>query len=60
MKKQAEINLSKITKEQTKKLTTVVSESLAMDFVPFKTFTTADLWNIQRRSKPMVNRKHLA
>ena len=60
MKKNTEINFSKISKEQTNTLTTVVSESIAMGFVPFKTFTTADLWNIQRRSKTITNRRHIA
>ncbi len=60
MKKQTEINFVEISKEQTNKLTAVVSETIAMDFVPFKTFTTADLWNIQRRSNTMRNRRHLA
>ncbi len=60
MKKQTEINFAKISKEQTNKITTVVRESIAMDFVPFKTFTTADLWNIQRKSKTMRSRRHLA
>lgn len=60
MKKQTEINFSKISKEETNKLTTVVSETIATDFVFFKTFTTADLWNIQRRSNTIRNRRHLA
>ena len=60
MKKQTEINFVKISEEQTNKLNTVISETIATDFVPFKTFTTADLWNIQRRSKTMINRRHLA
>ena len=60
MKKQSEINFVEISKEQTNKLTAVVSETIAMDFVPFKTFTTTDLWNIQRRSNTMRNRRHLA
>lgn len=59
MKKQTEINFSKISKEQTKKLTTLEGESLVTNYVPFKTFTLAELWNIHRRSKPMVNRRHL-
>ena len=58
MKKQTEINFAKISKEQTNKLTTVVSEMIAKDFVPFKTFTSVDLWNIQRRSKTMVSRRY--
>ncbi|CAN5257454.1 hypothetical protein BH11BAC5_BH11BAC5_49870 [soil metagenome] len=60
MKKQTEINFSKISKEQINTLTTVVSESIAMDYVPFKTFTTIDLWNIRRKSNSISNRRHLA
>ena len=60
MKKQTEINFSKISKEQISTLTTVVSESIAMGYVPFKTFTTIDLWNIRRKSNSIRNRRHLA
>ena len=60
MKKQTEINFSKISKEQINTLTTVVSESMAMGYVPFKTFTTIDLWNIRRKSNSIRNRRHLA
>lgn len=60
MKKQTEINFLKISKEQINTLTTVVSESIAMDYVPFKTFTTIDLWNIRRKSNSISNRRHLA
>lgn len=60
MRKQTEINFSKISKEQTNTLTTVVSESIAIGIVPFKTFTSANLWNIRRRSNTMINRWHLA
>ena len=60
MKKQTEINFSKISKEQINTLTTVVSESIAMGYVPFKTFTTIDLWNIRRKSNSIRNRSNLA
>ena len=60
MKKQTEINFLKINKEQTDFLTTVVSETIATDFVRLKTFTAADLWNIQRRGKTIINRRHLS
>lgn len=55
MKKQSEINFTQISKEHTNELTTVVKETL----VPVKFLTAADLWNIQRRSKPMMYRRHL-
>lgn len=55
MKKQSEINFTQISKEHTKELTTIVKETL----VPVRRLTPADLWNIQRRSKTMMNRRHL-
>jgi len=55
MKKQSEFNFTQISKEHSKELTTLVKETL----VPVKTLTTAELWNIQRRSKPMMYRRHL-
>jgi hypothetical protein len=60
MKKQSGINFAKISKKHSNELTTVVRESIAMDFVSFKTLSIADLWNIQRRNKTMINRRHLA
>jgi hypothetical protein len=51
MKKQTEINFSKISNQQTNDLTTVINETIAMDFIPVKSFTIVDLWNIHRRSK---------
>ena len=54
MKKQTEINFSKISKEQKNDLTTVVNETIAKDFIPIKSFTVVDLWNIQRRSKTTI------
>lgn len=59
MKKQTEINFSKLSKEQTNDLTTVVNETIATDLIPVKSFTIVDLWNIQRKSKTMTKRKHL-
>ena len=55
MKKQTEINFTKMSKEHTNELTTIVKETIAMDFVPVKSFTIIDLWNIQRRSKSRIN-----
>lgn len=51
MNKQTEINFSKISKEQKNDLTIVVNETIAMDFIPVKSFTIVDLWNIHRKSK---------
>ena len=55
-----ELKFSKISKEQIKILTTIVSESLAIDIVPIKRFTSTDLWNIRRRSITMRNKRSLA
>ena len=55
MKKQT-TTFSPITKEQMEQLTTVTSETL----VKAKTFSTADLWNIQRRSRTMISRRYFA
>lgn len=55
MNKQTEINFSKISKEQTNDLTTMINETTAMDFIPVKSFTIVDLWNIHRRSKTKIS-----
>jgi hypothetical protein len=55
MNKQTEINFSKINEEQTNDLTTVINQTIAMDFIPIKSFTIVDLWNIHRRSKTKTN-----
>lgn len=51
MKKETNFNFAKISKEQSNELTTIVKETIAMDFVPAKIFSIVDLWNIQRKSK---------
>lgn len=51
MKKQTETNFSKISKEQTNHLTTVIDETIATDFIAVKNFTIVDLWNIHRKVK---------
>lgn len=60
MKTQTEINFTKISKEHTNALTSIVKETLAVDIVPVKTFTIVDQWNLQRKSKPMRMRRCLA
>ena len=60
MKKQTEKNFTQISKEQTNELTTVINETLAFGLAHAKTFSSVDLWNIQRRSKTMMYRRHLA
>ena len=58
MKKQTTNQFSPISKEQSEKLTTVVKETLALGISQVKTFSTADLWNIQRRARTMVSRRN--
>jgi hypothetical protein len=57
MKKQTTNQFSSINNEQTEKLTTVVKETLALGISQVKTFTSADLWNIQRRSRTIMSRR---
>lgn len=49
------INLPEAT---AKKLTSIVSETLALEMTPTKTFTVADLWNIQRKKRSTLQRRH--
>ena len=60
MKKQTEINFSKLSKEQTNNLTTVVKETIVTNFVPVKNFTVVDLWNIRRKSKTTIDSRKSA
>ncbi len=60
MTKQTIVNFTKMSKEHSNELTTIVNETLAKDLVPVKILTTADLWNIQRMGKANRNRRHLA
>ena len=57
MKKQTTNQFSPISKNQTEKLTTLVKETIALGLSQVKTFTTADLWNIQRRSRTIMSRR---
>ena len=58
MKKQTKTQFSPISKEQTEKLTTVVNETIALGVIPVKIFSSADLWNIQRRGRTMMSRRN--
>ncbi len=49
-----------ISKTETIKLTTVVNETLATGMQHVKSFTAADLWNIQRQRKSSLQRRHIA
>lgn len=52
--------LKSISKEETKRLTTVVNETIAFDVNVVKSFTAADLWNIQRSRRSSLQRRHYA
>ena len=60
MKKRTTNQFLQMSKEQTEKLTTVVKETLALGLSKSKWFSSADLWNIQRRSRTMMNRRGFA
>ena len=47
-----------ISEAETKKLTTVVNETIAFGNNQKKAFTAADLWNIQRQRKSLLQRRH--
>lgn len=49
-----------LSKERTQQLTAIVKETLAYELVGKKAFTAADLWNIQRRRKTVLQRRHFA
>jgi len=49
-----------ISNNETKELTTVVKETLAFGINHGKTFTAADLWNIQRQKRSILQRKRFA
>ena len=57
MKKQTTNQFSPISTEQTEKLTTVVKETIAIGLNPVRIFSTADLWNIQRRGRTIMSRR---
>ena len=45
---------------ETEKLTSIVNETLAFTTPEKKAFTAADLWNIQRQKRSIVQRRHFA
>lgn len=49
-----------ISKFETEKLTTIVNETVAVVANHKKSFTAADLWNIQRQRKTFVRRAYFA
>ncbi len=55
------IYYTSLNSEQLQNLTTLVPETIAIDVAGFnkKSFTSADLWNIQRAKKSVRNRRSL-
>lgn len=49
-----------ISKNEAEQLSTVVNELVSMETQQVKSFTVADLWNIQRQKKVIVRRRYLA
>ncbi len=58
MKKQIRNQFSPIEKNQADTLTSLVKETLAIEISQVKTFSTADLWNIQRKCRTIMSRRH--
>ena len=61
MKKQSTTLLAQLDRAAVTNLTNIVNETLAMDLqvaAPKKVFTAAELWNIQRQKKSMVQRRY--
>ncbi len=48
---------TRISDAQTSNLTTVVTETLSFEINKKKTFTAAELWNIQRQKRSFVQRR---
>jgi hypothetical protein len=57
MKKNSEYNFTPLSEEHVKTLTTTVKETIAEGHSQPRSFTAADLWNIQRRSRTMTQRR---
>jgi hypothetical protein len=60
MKKQTNFNIAKMSKDQLIELASTAKETVAINLGPGKGFTVIDLWNIQRRNKSRIGRRHLA
>ena len=58
MKKQTTILFAQLGQVHVRTLTTIVKETLALDYKPAgKVFTAADLWSIQRQKKAVSQRR---
>lgn len=62
MRTQSTALFNEISKEEVKNLTTVVKETLALGhaIIRSKTFSSAELWNIQRQRKSLNQRRRFA
>lgn len=61
MKKQSNYPLTDICKQLVENLNKgEKNETLAVGFLNNKTFSTVDLWNIQRQRKPRVEKRMLS
>ena len=58
MKKHITNQFSPIGKEQTGELTSLVKETMVLGKRHVKTFTSADLWNIQYKSRTGMTRRN--
>ncbi len=60
MKKQSQNTIAPLSQKEVETLAQVVKETLAVSFNKPKIFSAADLWNIQRRGRTMLQRRQLA
>lgn len=58
MKKQTAIKFAPLNRLHSENLTKVVNETLALEFAGNKSFSTVDLWNIQRKGRTMLSRRN--
>ena len=62
MKKNSATLFARLGENEASKLTTIVDETLAVDFQqssPKRSFTAAELWNIQRQRKSPLQRRFI-
>ncbi len=60
MNTQTKSSISTLSKADSTHLTTVVNETIAFVSKEIKSFTAADLWNIQRQKRSFVPRRYNA
>lgn len=62
MKKSSNTLFARLGENEVNKLATIVEETIALDVHPAppkKTFTAAEMWNIQRQRKSPVQRRFI-